>query len=54
MKNKASRSLSQNLAAQLIYQMSLYLVPFITTPYLSRVLGSEMIGRYSYARSIAS
>ena len=54
MKNKTSRSLSQNLAAQLIYQMSLYLVPFITTPYLSRVLGSEMIGRYSYARSIAS
>ena len=54
MKNKASRSLSQNLAAQLIYQMSLYLVPFISTPYLSRVLGSDMIGRYSYARSIAS
>lgn len=54
MSKKASHSLSQNLAAQLIYQMSLYLVPFISTPYLSRVLGSEMIGRYSYARSIAS
>ena len=46
--------LSHNLAAQFIYQLSLYLIPFISTPYLSRVLGSSMIGRFSYARSIAS
>lgn len=51
---KKDTPLSRNLVAQLIYQLSLGLLPFICTPYLSRVLGSGMIGRFSYARSIAS
>lgn len=45
---------SNNLIAQLFYQLSVYLAPLISTPYLSRVLGSSMIGRVSYAQSIAS
>ena len=37
-----------------MYQILLLVVPFITTPYLSRVLGANAIGVYSYANSMAS
>lgn len=37
-----------------MYQLLLLIVPFITTPYLSRVLGANSIGIYSYANSIVS
>lgn len=36
-----------------IYQLITILIPLLTTPYLSRVLGSESIGIYSYGYSIA-
>ena len=35
------------------YQVFALLVPLITTPYLSRVLGADGIGTYSYTYSIA-
>lgn len=35
------------------YQILLMIMPLITTPYISRILGSEGIGRYSYAYSIS-
>lgn len=47
-------SLSQNFIFYLVYQILLYIVPLVTTPYLSRVLGAEGIGRYSFAQSIVS
>ena len=35
------------------YQILAIIVPIITTPYLSRIIGVEGIGKYSYANSIA-
>lgn len=49
-----SNTLSQNFIFHLVYQILLYAVPLVTTPYLSRVLGAEGIGRYSFAQSIVS
>lgn len=36
------------------YQVLLFLVPLITTPYISRVLFADEIGRYSYSLTISS
>jgi O-antigen/teichoic acid export membrane protein len=38
----------------MLYQMVALLTPFITTPYLSRVLGAKGIGILSYTQSITS
>lgn len=54
MGKRTGASVSKNIAYNLLYQLSLYITPLITTPYLSRVLGGEMIGRYSFAQSIVS
>lgn len=51
-KNTSSR-LAKNIVYQLIYQIVTVLSPLIVTPYISRVLGAEEIGKYSYAYSIA-
>ena len=48
------RSVKKNYIFNVTYQLLLLVVPFITTPYLSRVLGANAIGIYSYANSIAS
>ena len=37
-----------------MYQILAIIIPVITTPYLSRVLGAENIGIYSYTLSIAT
>lgn len=37
-----------------MYQILLLITPLITTPYLSRVLGADGIGKYSYIESICS
>ena len=36
-----------------LYQILTILIPLITTPYLSRVLGAEQLGRFSFSYSIA-
>lgn len=46
--------LKKNYIYNLIYQILALLLPLITTPYVSRVLGDEMLGRYSYTLSVAS
>ena len=38
----------------LIYQILIIVLPLITTPYISRVLGAENIGIYSYTISVAT
>lgn len=48
MLNKVKINYIYNVA----YQILLIIVPFITAPYISRVLGAEKIGEYSYANSI--
>ena len=49
-----NKSIKKNYLYNLIYQILLLLTPFITTPYLSRVLGADGIGTVSYAESIVS
>lgn len=46
-------SLKQNFIFNFIYQILVFIIPLITTPYVSRVLTAEGIGRYSYSYSIA-
>ena len=50
----AEKSIKKNYIFNLIYQILLLLIPFITTPYLSRILGPEGIGLYSYSSSIVT
>lgn len=52
-KEKAG-TLTSNYIYNLGNQMLISLMPLITAPYVSRVLGVEKIGHYSFAQSIAS
>lgn len=47
------KQLKRNLSYQTAYQMLQVLTPLLVTPYISRVLGSDSIGEYSYAYSVA-
>lgn len=47
------KSVKYNFIYNLFYQILTFLLPLITTPYLSRVLGAEKTGVYSYSYSIA-
>ena len=48
------KSIKKNYMYNLIYQILVIILPLITTPYLSRVLGAEGIGIYSYTLSITT
>lgn len=52
--NRQKESIKKNYIYNLIYQILVVIVPLITTPYLSRVLGAENIGIYSYTLSITT
>ncbi len=47
------KNIKENLLFSFCYQALATLFPLITTPYISRVLGAEGIGIYSYSSSIA-
>lgn len=47
-------SIKKNFLYNAFYQVLTLILPLITTPYISRVMGAEKIGVYSYAYSIAS
>ena len=47
-------SIKKNYAYNVIYQIVNIFVPIITTPYVSRVLGVDAIGNYSFTASIVS
>lgn len=47
------KSLKLNFLYNSIYQILIIILPLITAPYISRVLGPEGIGVYSYTYSIA-
>ncbi len=49
-----SKSVSRNYIYNLSYQIICLLTPLITTPYVSRVLGPNGIGIYSYTTSIVA
>ena len=48
------KSLSKNYLYNLSYQILTLLTPLITTPYISRVLGVDGIGEYSFSYSIVA
>lgn len=50
----ANKSIKKNYIYNLAYQILIIILPIITTPYLSRVLGAENIGIYSYTLSIVT
>ena len=47
-------SVSRNYIYNILNEIVSLLVPLVTTPYVSRVLGAEGIGAYSYANSIVT
>ena len=49
-----AKSIKRNYIYNLIQQILSLLTPLITTPYISRVIGAEGIGTFSYASSIVA
>ncbi len=47
-----SPSVKKNFLYRTLYELLIVVTPFITTPYVSRVLGADGIGIYSYSASI--
>ena len=50
----SKKSITKNYIYNLTYQVLTLILPLITTPYLSRILGATPIGIYSYTYSIVS
>ncbi|WP_346677470.1 oligosaccharide flippase family protein [Erysipelatoclostridium sp. An173] len=48
-----SSSIKKNFLYNAFYNVLTLILPLITTPYISRVMGAERIGIYSYAYSVA-
>ena len=46
------KSENKNFLYNVIYQIFIYIIPILTTPYISRVLGADNVGIYSYTYSI--
>ena len=49
-----TKSIKKNYLYNLLYQILILILPIITTPYISRTLGSENIGIYSFTTSIVT
>lgn len=47
------KNLTKNLTYSVVYQILILIIPFITSPYVSRVLGAGGLGLFSYSYSIA-
>jgi len=54
MNKYSTTSLKKNYFYQILYQIITLITPLITTPYISRILGVENIGKFTYAYSIAT
>ena len=50
----AKKSIAKNYIYNMFYQVLILILPLVTTPYLSRVLGAEGIGIYGYTYSIVT
>lgn len=50
----ANKSITKNYIYNMVYQILILILPLVTTPYLSRVLGAEGIGIYGYTYSIVT
>lgn len=49
-----TKSIKKNYLYNLIYQVLILILPIVTTPYISRVLGAENVGIYSFTISIVT
>lgn len=47
-------SLKSNFIFQVLYQLVIFLIPLVISPYLTRVLGSESLGIYTFTYSVAT
>lgn len=56
MKNieRKSESVKKNILYNICYQMLILILPLITAPYVSRILGAKNVGIYSYTQAIAN
>ncbi len=50
----SQKSVKKNYLYSSLYQILLIILPLITAPHISRVLGSDGVGMYSYTYSISS
>jgi O-antigen/teichoic acid export membrane protein len=50
----SNKNIAKNYIYNLIYQITIIILPLITTPYISRVLGSDGVGTYSFTLSIVT
>ena len=48
------KSIRRNFLYQALYEVLIILMPLATSPYISRILGAEAIGVYSYTYSVAN
>ena len=46
-------SVKKNFSYQMIYEILIIILPFITSPYIARVIGAEGLGIYSFSYSVA-
>lgn len=53
-KDEHSNSIGKNFLYNVTYQLLLLLLPLVTTPYISRVLGASNVGVYTYTYTIAN
>lgn len=47
-------NIRKNYTYNVIYQLLLIIIPLVLSPYISRVLGPQGVGEYSYTQSIAN
>lgn len=50
---KGKSSIKKNFMYQMVYEVLVLILPFVTSPYIARVIGAEGLGTYSYSYSIA-
>lgn len=43
-----------NILYQVSYELFAMLLPLFTAPFISRMLGADMLGVYSYSRTLAT
>ena len=46
---KSQTSIKKNFIYQMIYQILIIILPFVTSPYIARTIGAEGLGTYSYS-----
>ena len=49
-----NKSIKKNFIYNLVYQLMMLVSPLVVTPYVSRVLGVDNVGLYSYADSMVA